>query len=204
MDIKMEGPGLHFYFGWIALSTLAILLAFVGTFLVLALATTWIGDWIVIDGQKHITEDYLFRFVFIPLIWLFTSGLQYVILRRYLPKMWWWILVTGLGWLCAVAIAFPLERMLRDGFDYRWVVFLSTLGASIGFFQWILLRRSLPRAAWWILASALGWGLIELIIGLPFTGPFDILAIGLFPALTTAVCWWYLFRQQPKAELITA
>jgi hypothetical protein len=204
MNLEAEQPGWPFYLGWIAFSTLAILLAFGGAFPVLALATDWIGDWITVDGQKHITEDYLFSFVFPVLIWLFTSGLQFALLRRYLPKMGGWILATGVGWLFAVTLGY-LDRVFLVKFglvltfgniDPKWTIFLSFIGASIGFFQWLLLRRSLPRAAWWILASVLGWGLIDPVVGLPFTGFFDILAIGFFPGLITAICLWFLFRQE--------
>lgn len=204
MNFEFKQPGWPFYLGWIALSTLAILLAFGGTFVVLALAVNWIGDWIIVDGQKHITEDYLFSYVFPVLIWLFTSGLQFTLLRRYFPKMGWWVLATGAGWLFAVALSY-LDRVFVEKFDLaltfgninlEWIIFLPLFGALIGFFQWLVLRRSMPRAAWWILACGLGWGLIEPIVGLPFTGVFDILAIGFFPGLTTAICLWFLFRQQ--------
>lgn len=209
MDPEVEQPSWPFYLGWIILSTFAILLAFGGTFAVLALAVNWIGDWIVVDGERRITEDYLFSYVFPMLIWLFTSGLQYALLRRYLSKMSWWIPVTGGGWLFAVTTVIYFDRVFLEKFDLRlaswiidlkWSIFLFGMGALIGFFQWLLLRCRLPRSGWWVLASALGWGFIDLIVGLPFTGVFDILAIGLFPALATAVCWRFLFRLQNRVS----
>jgi hypothetical protein len=198
MTHKLEHPDLPFYLGWVALSTLAILLAFGGTFVMLGIAVDWIGDWIIVGGERHITEDYLFSFVFPPLIWLFTSGLQYALLRRYLSKMGWWFLATGAGWLIAIALLYLISQTATQFFAITPfnALTLSIIGASIGLMQWLLLRR-LPNAIWWIVASALGWSLINLI-GLPFTGTFDILVIGLFPGLTTAVCWGYLFNQQPK------
>jgi len=210
MDSETKQPGWPFYLSWIVLSTIAILLAFGGTYVVLALAVKWIGDWIVIDGERRITEDYLFSYVFPTLIWLFSSGLQYALLRRYLTKMGWWILASGVGWLLSVTmvINFDLVFMQKFGLnltfwniDRKWTVFLSVMGAMIGLFQWFLLRRRFLKAGWWILASMLGWGLIDPIIGLPFTGVFDILAIGMFPALTTAICLWFLFRHQAEESL---
>ena len=205
MNPEVKKPGWPFYLSWIVLSTFAILLAFGGTFVVLAFAVNWIGDWIIIDGEQRITEDYLFSYVFPILIWLFTSGLQYAQLRRYLSKMGWWILATGAGWLIAVPTVIYFDRVFLENFDLiltfrnvdlKWGIYLSGIGVLIGLFQWLVLRRCLPHAAWWFFASALGWGLIDPIVGLPFSGAFDILAIGLFPALTTAVCFWFLFRQQ--------
>jgi len=212
MHPETKKPGWPFYLSWVVLSTFAILLAFGGTYVALALAVKWIGDWIVIDGERRITEDYLFSYVFPTLIWLFSSGLQYALLRRYLTKMGWWILTSGVGWLLSVTmvIYFDLVFMQKFGLNLtfwninlKWTIFLSVMGALIGLFQWFLLRRRLPKAGWWILASILGWGLIDPIIGLPFTGVFDILAIGIFPALATAICLWFLFRHQAEESLQT-
>jgi hypothetical protein len=38
-------------------------------------------------------------------------------------------------------------------------VFGGTIGASIGALQWLVLRRQLSRAAWWVVTTALGIGL---------------------------------------------
>ena len=206
MDTKIKQPGWPFYPAWIALSSLAIVLAFGGTFAIFALATRWIGDWITIGGQEHITEDYLFSFVFPPLVWLFTSGLQYALLCRFLPKIGWWILATGLGWALLVA-SFYLAAQILDRNSLTLPTNASVfvlVGTSIGLIQWILLRRRLPQAAWWILASALGWGMIGLVVGPTFTNPLEILSIGFFPSLTTAVCWWYFFRQETQSKEIKA
>jgi hypothetical protein len=197
MATKLDHPDLPFYLGWVAFSTLAILLAFGGTFVVLGLATDWIGDWVVVGGTRHITEDYMFSFVFPPLIWLFTCGLQVALLRRYLSKMSWWFLATGVGWLLTVAVFYLAAQILDRNLlttTTNAVVF-GLVGISIGLVQWMLLRRRLSQTAWWILASALGWGMTGLVVGPTFTNPLEILSIGFFPGLTTAVCWGYLFNQ---------
>jgi hypothetical protein len=52
--------------------------------------------------------------------------------------------------------------------------------------QWLLLRRRLPRAGWWVGANVLGWGLLGLIIGDSF-GQFGLLVLGFLPACVTGV-----------------
>ena len=46
-----------------------------------------------------------------------------------------------------------------------WLVALEIvlIGGSIGLPQWLLLRQRVRRAAWWILASVLGWGVAVLV-----------------------------------------
>jgi hypothetical protein len=201
MDTKIKQPGWLFYSAWIVLSTIAIPLAFSVSFLILKLITNWVGDWIVVGGRRHITEDYLLDFVFFPLIWLFTCGLQYILLRRYLSKTGWWFLLTGAGWLLAAFSLFLINLAFASVFlinSFHGFIF-SVVGISIGGFQWLLLRKRLPHAGWWILASVLGWSMIPLM-GLPFTNPFVIYAIGFFPGITTALAWWFLFNQQQKQE----
>jgi len=202
MVTKTKQPGWLFNSAWIVLSTIATPLAFSVSLIILSLITRWIGDWIYIDGRRHITEDYLLAFVFVPLIWLFSSGLQYILLRLclYWPKMGWWVMLTAVGWLLTVVTLYLLSLTLPKYFATNSfnIFILPIIGTSIGFSQWLLLRRRVSHAFWWIIASALGWSMIALV-GLPFTNTLDTLAIGFFPSITTAFVWWLFFRQQPQA-----
>ena len=202
MDSKPKHPTWFFYTAWIVLSALATPLALAITFAVLSLIIDQIGGIIFVNGQQQTTEDYLFLFIFVPLFCLLTSFLQYILLRRYLPKMGWWMVATGLGWLSV--------WIVMQTIDFFGSVFLSNLelilvfpliGTLIGFFQWLLLRRRITQAAWWILASALGWGLAALGTYTPLKNG-SILAqlflFGLSPAIITGFAWWFLWKQQPQ------
>jgi hypothetical protein len=37
----------------------------------------------------------------------------------------------------------------------------SVVGAVVGGFQWLVLRRTLDRAGWWVLATFFGWVLFN-------------------------------------------
>jgi hypothetical protein len=84
----------------------------------------------------------------------------------------------------------------------------AVAGAVIGGGQWLVLRRLLPGAAWWIAATALGQA-VGLAVGAPLvgygTGPRDLalqgavtgLAIGVLQALVLRrgganALWWAL------------
>lgn len=201
MDTKHKQPKGFFYAAWILLSTLVIPITLALTFAVLSLIIDQIGGFIFVSGQRRTTEDYLFLFIFVPLFCLLSSFLQYILLRRYLPKMGWWIVATGLGWVSVWAIL----QMLFSWFGSNFSITLgfSLIGTLIGFFQWLLLRRRIPQAAWWILANTFGWGLAALGMYTPVKNG-SILAqlslVGVFPALITGFAWWYIFRQSASSD----
>jgi hypothetical protein len=73
------------------------------------------------------------------------------------------------------------------------------LGFSVGVGQWLLLRRRLPQAGWWIVAHVVGWGLLRLVTGNTLSG-FDVLALGVLPACVTAVALAFLINQAAPSE----
>jgi len=128
---------------------------------------------------------------------LILGGFQLPLLRPKLERPGRWILWTWLGWLLAMV---PLATRVvfgRPAFGMQWL--LPALGggliagAALGMFQWLELRRHVPRAGWWILASAAAWGLGALVIqflrGLPlsWTGIALILAGEIVVAMVTGV-----------------
>jgi hypothetical protein len=44
------------------------------------------------------------------------------------------------------------------------------LGSILGVPQWLVLRRHLPKAGWWVLANALAWmvGMVIVFVGISF------------------------------------
>jgi hypothetical protein len=67
-------------------------------------------------------------------------------------------------------------------------------GGIIGLAQWLVLRKRVPRAGWWILANVLGWGVSAL-----FSRVLDLWVLGA-PALVTVVGWWLLLDMLPSRE----
>ncbi len=90
----------------------------------------------------------LVRTALFALIGAAVGGLQALLLRRRVPELLWWVLVSAGGW----ALGFS--------FADRWGVYAGlAIGASLGLLQWMTLSMSLQRALWWFPASLLGWGL---------------------------------------------
>ncbi len=192
----IKKPEWSFYLAWIILTALCVPVAFIINLIILRIITLAIGDFIYVDGVRHITEDYLFGYTFVPILSLLMGLLQYSLLRRYLPRMGWWVLATAGGWLLGLLLVLSLP--VSWGYEsWGMDLIFTLLGFSIGVGQWLLLRRRLLRAEWWIGANIVGWGLLALITGNPLH-QFDFLLLGFVPTCVTAVVLGLLMnRVQP-------
>jgi hypothetical protein len=193
-------PDWTFYLPWIFLTALCVPIAFVTNAVIfLPVLTIIFGDFIYVDGVRHITEDYLGFFTFVPLVGLLTGVLQYGLLRRYLPRMGWWVLATFGGWLLGLLLILMygwFNSWTYESFDMDFVFIV--LGLSIGGGQWLVLRHRLSKAGWWIGANVLGWVLSDLIIG-EGSDQGEIFALGVLPAcVTAAMLAWLLNQAQPS------
>lgn len=196
----IKKPEWFFYPTWIILTLLCVPLAFFINIAIMLVITSFIGDFIYVDGVRHITEDYLSMYTFIPIVGFVTGLLQYGLLRRYLPHMGWWVLATTGGWLLGgflILISGWLNIWPYESFDLDLAFIV--MGLSIGVGQWLLLRRHLPRAGWWVGANVVGWGLLGLITD-GSMGQFGLLALGFLPACVTALVFALLWNRVHPTE----
>lgn len=180
-------PAGSFYLAWIILTTLCVPAAFFLSLIALKIITNVVGDFVYVDGVRHITEDYLLMYVFVPIVSLLSGVSQYGLLRRYLSRMGWWVPATLAGWTLGVfLILVPGWLGWLDAPLNNLDLILLTMGLGVGFTQWLVLRRQLARAGWWIAANILGWGLLGLITPGNSLDQYGLLTLGLLPACATA------------------
>lgn len=92
------------------------------------------------------------------LIGLAVGGAQWWVLREHQIAARWWVLSSALGAIGGLLAGFALARASGNfGFLNLWDTAL--VGGGIGVAQWLILRRSIRQAGWWVLASTLGWGI---------------------------------------------
>jgi hypothetical protein len=102
--------------------------------------------------------------------------LQWLILRLWIPKVGWWAPATVFGWLAGPPVGLTIGEIIADvatlilrpfaGIERlpslaETLVGYACIGLVIGLCLWVVLRRSLPRARWWIAVLTLAWGLSE-------------------------------------------
>ena len=112
---------------------------------------------------------------------VFMAVLQALVLRRYLGRPVRWILASGF----VAVLASPVEASALANvytaygpgptFAASMVLTSLAVGLLAGTLQWLVLRRHVSRAAWWIPASALA-----MVAGLPLAGFAAMVALAIF------------------------
>lgn len=89
---------------------------------------------------------------------------QWLVLRRRLPRVGWWIVLSilgfGVGNALGEALVATVSSPVRDVLDG------ALIGASVGAAQWLLLRRRVSGAELWLPANVVGWAVGWTLIGL--------------------------------------
>jgi hypothetical protein len=88
-----------------------------------------------------------------------------------------WIIATATGallaWLigAAVVMSLPEDQAFEDSLPL-FMALGPVLGALLGGCQWVVLRRHVSGAGWWVVANAAGWGIGLLVgFGIPALSP---------------------------------
>ena len=115
---------------------------------------------------------------------------QCLVLQGRIARPWRWIVATSIGWIAGYFLTFfllPQELEALTG---------MTIGLTTGIAQWLILRRELHWAGWWVIFSMIGWitGL-TLLPGLFLTGTMA--------GALTGLCLEVLLRN-PKPKTIAA
>jgi hypothetical protein len=192
-------PDWTFYMAWTLWTTFCIPIAYFIIMVILLIVTSFVGDYIYVNGVRHITEDYLAIYFLAPAMGLVTGVVQYGLLRPILPRMGWWVPATTGGWLLGMFLVAAFIRLHWMVLAQQGLTFIL-MGLSIGLAQWLVLRRRLPGAGWWPVASLLGWGLVALANRGNTIDQYGLLLLGFFPACTTAAALALLTKQLPRAE----
>ena len=123
--------------------------------------------------------------------------IQWLVLRREVSGAGWWVLASTVGWVMGTAAA-GLGILLVGLQEFSPVsaslVFSVMVGAVVGVLQWLILRRQLRRAGWWVPASIVGWAM-----GQAAHGAIGLPAVGAVSGAITGIALVRLLRQ-PIAE----
>jgi hypothetical protein len=189
-----------FYPFWIILTSLCVPIAFFIDIVILKIIIRFAGDFIYVNGVRHITEDYWYMWIFIPAAGLVTGLMQSGLLRLYLSRLGWWVLATSAGWLLGVLlISIPIWLNWMKGSINLDLAFIL-VGLAVGVSKWLLLRHRLPRAGWWIGANVGGWGLLGLMTPGNTLNQNSLFTLGSIPACVTAAVLAVLMNQVKPAQ----
>jgi hypothetical protein len=101
-----------------------------------------------------------------PLVATLPGFLHWLILRRWFPHAGWWVLASGAGSLLGYLVTgwgLGVADTQGETTFARFAVpaSMAVAGAAVGTLQWVVLRRWVSRAGWWVLASSISWIVAE-------------------------------------------
>jgi len=82
--------------------------------------------------------------------------MQWLVLRRRIAGTGWWVPASGLGFPIALVIATRAEMSLGGDSTASPILLGVAFGVLSGILPWLVLRRKITRAGWWVLAHLLG------------------------------------------------
>ena len=126
-------------------------------------------------------------------------------------RLWfWWVLASTVGWAIGGGLSGALGSIQAG-----YVGGMTVGAAGAGVLQWLVLRRRIDRAGWWVLATALASAVVgALIVAVGVVGGRNwnltwsadpgrvvvgLAGMGLFGAALGALQWLVLHRQVARA-----
>ena len=188
-----------FWAAWVVASTAGIFLGFIAMYALIFLAKA------IVPG---VNEDRLFGIAMFPFLAVFLSTLQWIVLRRYMPRSGWWIMATIGGLVVAMAVSAGVVMLIskalgdQQSLQYISPVVMSVVGLMLGLAQLLVLHRYIRQPHWWMLASALGWFILSLIIGKSIDRTTDIVALGAIPAALTGFALLWLWQSPAESRTL--
>ena len=82
------------------------------------------------------------------------GAVQWLVLRRWLAGAGWWVAASAAGMALGGGAAFAASFATGADVIQPWA--LAVLGAPLGIAQWLVLRRWLAGAGWWVPLNVLG------------------------------------------------
>ena len=133
--------------------------------------------------------------------------------RGWWDSAWWvqWIAATAIGWavgtggtewLLAEAIKWPVFMEIYDvlynalGKVAYHALSGLIVGTVMGIVQGILLFRRVPGAFWWIVASAVGWGIGWAVGGAVAVASFYLVIIGAAGGMFAGITQWQVLHRR--------
>lgn len=152
-----------FWFLWVLVCVAGLLVdrvLFRGTFLAPGIVTT-LETWIGAEGWSLRVSELLTAGILGLIDGLLLGMFQWVAIRRIIKGAYGWILATTLGLSLGLMTLWSIMILLVSGRipvgnDMNWAFGIGLLdsvisGITLGFAQYLVMRRRVRKAEWWIL-----------------------------------------------------
>lgn len=107
--------------------------------------------WIMASTAGWVLGNILYSGISIVSAGAAIAALQWAVLHGRVPNAWRWGVFSAAGWIGGY-ILFAILLFAR--FDIPLGPFL---GLSVGIPQWLILKKEVRWAGWWVVMSVIGW-----------------------------------------------
>jgi len=137
--------------------------------------------WIMATSTGWLIGNIFFNGIPVIIAGALISALQWAVLYQRIHKAWRWAVFSVAGWTFGYVL-FVLLSALHLGLPAGMLI-----GLIVGIAQWLLLRKEVNWAGWWIIISTMAWTTgLNLLPGL--------LTSGALPGALTGLALVILFR----------
>lgn len=140
---------------------------------ILSFDWAFVFQWIVASSVGWLLGKLVLPWLGLLAAGVFASALQTFILRERIPNPLAWVQASLVGWLASYLVVVALRLVETDPLTG------IAVGAAVGLAQWLVLRRTVRWAGWWVAFSVMGWVTgLALLPGLLSTGAMTGLITG--------------------------
>lgn len=210
METTTRQTKFQFWLYWTLLSLGIIPLSYIISLIMVALVHGAFG-YSMTEGGSYLSQTVM-QIAGGAVIGLGTGIYQRILLKKVfnVPSSWIYMLVIGFA-ITELITCIILWQLEINRYQLRFIelnplpeaLIFACAGLLIGLLQWTILRKHFHRSVYWIIASALGWGICVLIIFLfgliikeiaVFT---FLLGALLYGVITGAVLMW-IMQKKPE------
>lgn len=188
------------------------------------LAGYWLGP-MICDGlfmsqcPPASPNDSVDCYIWNPISWMviiggtvgiFVGMAEWLVLRKNISRCKWWVIATMLGWAIGLGTLAASREVLGQRIENLAIEALygATAGLVVGVAQWLILRRIVHKAGWWLAAMLLS-GFLTFWLYFPgatsFVNFWQFVLSGTVTGIITAIALIWLFKQPlARPELVTS
>ncbi len=181
-EVAVRAADYFLWFWWVLGSTMGGFIGGAAVLAVVFMAAEAVGDAVFVPLHG-------------PVIGAAVGTGQWLVLRRQIQKAGRWVLNSALGGAAGLAVVFMAAEVVeRAGIKVVWSHMVVAMvgvvaGAAVGTGQWLVLRRQVQKAGWWVLSSALGGAAGLAVVFMAAESLASALSVLWTSALWTTLLW---------------
>jgi hypothetical protein len=192
-------PGWAVWLYWVLASTVGVVLGVAVREAVVGAVLVAVDRAVPLAGMPMVVAVAVIYAVIGAVVGAVVGVMQWVVLRRQVTRAGWWVLASTVGLAVGLVVALGLAVA---GAEVRAVAG-AVAGAVVGVMQWVVLRRQVTRAGWWVLATTVVGAVVgakDVAGAVSWAVAVDVAVSGGIYGIITGATMAWLLRQRLKVD----